>query len=189
MLRMNIDVIIDSHCHLHDPAFEDVRGALARRDRARRVGRRRRRVRLRHQRAHPRAAAGTHGKTVLARAWASTRTGSSSPTMTSSWWKRRWRRITRGWSPSARSGCRGTAWARRADAAEVLTRGRERLARLLDLAAALRPARHSPRAARRRGGRPRGAQASRHRARGVPLAQGARRGDPGHRGGRATSSP
>ena len=53
--------------------------------------------------------------------------------MTSSWWKRRWRRTTRGWSPSARSGlpwyCLGAPTPPRG-----ATRGRGRFARLLDLA-------------------------------------------------------
>ena len=117
----------------------------------------------------------------VARASASTPTGSSTA-KTSRQWRARSTPTTRGWSRSARSGCPGTASARRPIPTRSAGMGRERLDRLIDLAVRydLPVILHAP--ARRRGGRPGRAQAPERRARGVPLAQGERRGHPGDRG-------
>ena len=127
-------MIIDSHCHLHDPAFADVPETL--------------RVALAHDvwgvvgvgcdpetnLAHPgRGRGGAEGDLGVPRL--PSRLDGSSPRRTSSRSRSRCASTTGASSGSARWGCRGTRSTGASDPASLMTRGRARLDRLLALAA------------------------------------------------------
>ena len=179
-------MIIDSHCHLHDPAFADVRGSRLR--------------------ARPSTTSGASSRSAAIAPTNERTLGRRRRNAKAVW-------PALGFHPELASSTRddleaveaqvhaqslAPGRARRDRAAVVLasrapptpprcmTRGRARLERLLELAARydLPVVLHAPHGAAVDALR--GAQAPRGRARGVPLAQGAGRGDPRASSRRAT---